>query len=778
MKDSFLKLSNNIIFVLILASAIVIPLFFLPTTAEFFEYNKFVALLLIAIAGFVVWSARMILEKRTVFTRTPLDVPLILLLGVYFIAAYSSIDQFVSFFGAHGRIWPAFLPLAVLTALYFLVASNLKNRKQVTLVLWGLAFATTVASLITLSSYFGAYLPFEFAQIRSFNTLGLINKLAVLQALVIPITISWAIYEKDQVSRIVATFCTLAIAASFVLVNFLPAYIGLVVAIVFLSLGTLKVKLTKTQQGHAAILGAVILLFLVIRFVPQVAKGTLYLWIIKKEAGVTEEQQINTPKERTLPFNASWDIAAQAIGKRPIFGTGPGTYQFVYSQLKPRYINGTKDWAVRFDKSSSEFTEILATLGIIGVLAYLLVLISVLRFVTRLVFKSQHTIVYLPVAATVLGYIVGSFFLTNSFATSAVFLLLAGLLATLAKSMNEENVFDVTVELATLKNRFNWLPFGMPGEDPLLKTEAGDKGTKSQILPIIFALVVLVVSAFALQYQVNAYRADYFYRQSLLAARSNDGNRVVGFLQKALATNAQVDTYHRSFSQTVLNAAINLSQQKNLSDEQKQLLGQLAQVAIDQGKAASGYQILPLRLPGISSANVANWEVLSAAYQALIGAVQGADVHATNTLAQAIALDPQNPVLHTRLGSLYQRLGDSDLAQRKYEDAIIVKNDYGPAHYSLANLLIEKNGDINKIFNELTLAKRLLPKDDPAIADIDKKLDETNQKLTQLQKDQAASAQASPNASPSPSTSPSPSPKVSPSPEPSEEPTPTPSPSL
>lgn len=762
MKDSFLKLSNGILFYLVAACAIVLPLFFIPSTTEFFEYNKLVALMFLAISGFIVWSVKMILEKRTVITRTPLDIPLIVLLGIYFISSYSSLDQFISFFGTHGRIWPSFAPLAIIAAIYFLAVSNLKNRKQVNLILWLLVFAGTIASLVALSSYFGGFLPYDFAQIRSFNTVGVINKLAVLQGLIIPITISWAIYEKNKASRAIATGCTLILAASFILINFMPAYIGLIVSIIFLSVGTLRVKLTKTQQGHAAILAVVILLFLVIRFVPQVAQGTLYQWIIKKDQGVTEQQQIDTPKEKSLTFSAGWDIAAQAIGKRPIFGTGPGTFQFVYTQLKPRYINDSQDWAVRFDKSSSEIMEIVATVGILGVFAYLLLLVAAIRFVWTLIFKSQNTIVYLPLAASVLGYIVASAFTVGSFATTATFFILISLLSVMAKTMNEDNVFDVTFEVSTLKNRFAWLPFGMPGEDQLIKTEAGSKGAKSQVLPIIFGVVVIAVSIFILNYQVNAYRADYFYHQSLLASRENgNGNKVVEYLQKAIATNPQIDTYHRTLSQTVLNAAINLSQQKNLSEEQKQLLGQLAQVAIDQGKAASGYQILPLRLPGISSANVSNWETLSAAYQALIGAVQGADVHATNTLAQAIALDPQNAILHNRLGALYEKLGNLDLAQRKYEDAVIVKGDFGPAHYSLANILITKKGEVPRIVNELALAKKFLPKEDPALGDIEKKLDQYNKELSDLQEkaiQQQKDAQTSPKptASPSPSTSPSP----------------------
>jgi len=238
-------------------------------------------------------------------------------------------------------------------------------------------------------------------------------------------------------------------------------------------------------------------------------------------------------------------------------------------------------------------------------------------------------------------------------------------------------------------------------------------------------------------------------------------------LQKAIDANGRVDTYHRYLSQTSLNAALNLSKKADLGEEEQQLLSQLVQVSIDQGKAASGYQILPLRLPGISAANVVNWESLSTIYQTLIGSVGGADVHATNTLTQAISLDPQNPILHNRLGQLYQRLGDLDLAQRKYEDATIVKGDFGPAHYSLANLLIERQGDIARIVSELTFAKQFLPQDDPARSDIEEKLKTYNEKFRNLQEQSSQSQVPEASPKPSPSPLPSPSPSASPSPSPS-----------
>ncbi len=766
MRESLINFSNRAVVLLTSLTVISAILFFLPTTSEFFEFNKFTLIFALTVIALLLWSLRMVLEKRTVFTRTPLDVPIIALTIVFLVSSLASIDTYVSFFGKHGRVWPSFFSLVILIVIYFTTTANLKNRKQVNIILWVLAVSTTIASTIALVSYFGTFLPFDFAQIRSFNPLGIANRLALLQAFVIPITAYWAIYEKNKVIRAVATTITLTLAFSFILISDLPAYIGLAAGLGFLTFGALRLKLSKNQRASALALIILISIFLVVRFVPQVARGTLYAWINVKEAGISEQEQIDTPKEKSSSLQATWEIAFGSIGKRPILGTGPATYQFVYTQLKPRYVNSTEDWVIRFEKPSSEFAEILTTTGIVGALAYLFFALTTLKFVWALIFKSQNSTVYLPLAAAISGLIVASFALNFSFATATVFFIALALLSTLAKANDERQVFEITVEVAALKNKFGWFNLGVQNQ-AIIKTEEGARGPRSQILPWLFAIIVAILSIFALTQQINVYRGEYFYRQALLASRSGDGNKIVNLLQKAIDANGRVDTYHRYLSQTSLNAALNLSKKANIGEEEQQLLSQLVQVSIDQGKAASGYQILPLRLPGISAGNVVNWESLSTIYQTLIGSVGGADVHATNTLTQAVSLDPQNPILHNRLGQLYQRLGDLDLAQRKYEDATIVKGDFGPAHYSLANLLIEREGDIARIVSELTFAKQFLPQDDPARADIEEKLQTYNEKLRNLQEQSSQSQVPEASPKPSPSPSPSPSPTTSPSPSPS-----------
>jgi tetratricopeptide (TPR) repeat protein len=764
MKENAIKLSYTGIFILTLLVAVSAPLFFLPLTSEFFEFNKFTLLMFATIAGAILWSVRMVLQKRFAFTRTPLDIPLVVLLLVFFIAAISSIDQVIAIFGTPARPWPSFVSLLTLVVFYFVASSNIKSKKNVDILLYVLTGSTVIAALVSVTSYFGAFLPFQFAQYRAFNTLGSANSLALLEAIVIPLTASWVLFSKDKIVRGAAAAATVILAFSLILINFAPAYFGLVVGLLLVGAIVLKYgKISKPAQLSIGVVVILSVLLLAVRYIPSLATQTFGSMIVGKDKSL----EIN--KALTLGQNYAWDIATSTIGKRPLFGTGPGTYLFTYTQLKPRAINNTDFWRIRFDKSSSDFTEIIATVGIIGVLAFLLFIAAAIRFIWSLLFKGSNSATYLPVSAMAVTFIASQFFATSTISTVIPFFIALAATVVLAKTQDEKHVHEVVIEVATLTSGFGWLPTG--GKKVVsVKSDSNRKGSsRSQILPYIFLILVILVSIFGVRNQVMAWSGEYYYRQALLAAAQNNGSATINALQQAINTNPGVDTYHRDLSATALSAAITLSQQKNLSDSQKQLINQLAQVAVDQGKVASGYQILPLRVPGISASNVANWETVSAAYQALIGQLSGSDVNAVNTLLQAAALDPENPILHDKIGQIQKRLKNIDAAQRKFEDAVITKNDYGPAHYDLAILLIEKNGDVVTIAQELAAAKRFLPANDPAMSDINKRLAQYNKKVEDLQKAQnQAATQPSPtpdvNASPTPtpSSSPSPSPTLKP----------------
>jgi O-antigen ligase len=97
-------------------------------------------------------------------------------------------------------------------------------------------------------------------------------------------------------------------------------------------------------------------------------------------------QFINFPVDLGLPvevspnYTSSWQITKGALAEKPILGSGPGTFGFDYSKFKPETINDSIFWNVRFDRAVSEVMTILATTGILGTVAWL-VLMGIFIFV-------------------------------------------------------------------------------------------------------------------------------------------------------------------------------------------------------------------------------------------------------------------------------------------------------------------------------------------------------------------------------------------------------------
>ena len=367
MKENVIKFSYTAIFFLTLLVAASAPLFFLPVTSEFFEFNKYTLLMFATITGAILWSVRMALQKKFAFTRTPLDIPLVVLLLVFFIAAFSSIDQVIAIYGSPQRPWPSFVSLLTLVIFYFVASSNIRSKKNVDIILYTLASSTVVAALVSIISYFGVFFPFSFAQYRAFNTLGSANSLALLAAMIIPLTSAWVLFGKDKILRGLAAAGTVILTFSMILINSGLAYFGLIIGLLLVGSMVLKYgKVSKPAQAIFGVVAILAILLLTIRYIPSLATQTFGTMIVGRDKSLEINKSLN------LGQNFAWDIATSTIGKRPLFGTGPGTYQFAYTQLKPRVINTTDFWRVRFEKSSSDFTEIIATVGIIGILAFLL----------------------------------------------------------------------------------------------------------------------------------------------------------------------------------------------------------------------------------------------------------------------------------------------------------------------------------------------------------------------------------------------------------------------
>ena len=378
MKENIAVLSTKVIQIGLVLLAFLVPIFFLPTTSEFYNFNKTILLVVGAFFLFFVWGIKMVAEERVRMTRTPLDIPLLIFLGVYILATIFSIDPIVSILGWHPVFFYSLPSVAALVIIYFLATSHLDSAYRQA-VFAAFALSATVLAVLTISYYFGhPLLSATWAQVRFWTPAGDLHKLVSFLAIAIPLTIGFALSLKESVYKYFVYILAALQIIAFALVNVLFAYIVLAVAALAVVIFLPRLALKSEEKWFLGSLAALLIIIAVLVNIKELGNTTLKPIIAGKDTS------ISLTKPLKLPQSAAWQTSASALTVRPLFGSGPSTYAVLYPQFKPIEVNRINEnniWNVRFDDSGSGLLNILATTGAIGILAFLLVLIVLARSV-------------------------------------------------------------------------------------------------------------------------------------------------------------------------------------------------------------------------------------------------------------------------------------------------------------------------------------------------------------------------------------------------------------
>lgn len=149
MRQTIDKLATGLLRYLLPATALVLPLFFLPVTTDFFQINKNLLLFAIGSLSLLAWSVRNITRRRVSVSLTPATLAILLLAAVYLLSSLiQSKNPYMSLINRTSL-------LISLAALYLGVTSSQKNKEVINLTYGALFFSGAVASLFSLYSFLG-----------------------------------------------------------------------------------------------------------------------------------------------------------------------------------------------------------------------------------------------------------------------------------------------------------------------------------------------------------------------------------------------------------------------------------------------------------------------------------------------------------------------------------------------------------------------------------------------------------------------------------------------
>lgn len=289
-----------------------IPLFFLPFTSDFYDFNKNILLLIGSLLLTIAWLLKMVLEKKVTFRRTAFDLP------VLFIAATFILSTIIT---APNKLETLWLPngtgmIIALTFLYFVISNNLKQNNQVK-VLSSLIISGAILSLITIYQFIGLGETFitndslwSFLKVKTWTPMG--NLLPLATFLVVSLSLALTrIYPPSLKLRQAST-------------NWKLVYISISLLIL------------------AGLIIAAFQLF----------------------------QPVTRPL--LLPLSTAWAIAIESFknGKTFLFGVGPKSFLDAFSQFRPTVYNLTPLWLVRSNNSSNFYLQLITTVGLVGLLSF------------------------------------------------------------------------------------------------------------------------------------------------------------------------------------------------------------------------------------------------------------------------------------------------------------------------------------------------------------------------------------------------------------------------
>lgn len=628
-----------------------LPLFWLPFSFEVYEFNKlYLAFFLVSIA-LLAWLIKMVFADREFrFLRSPTDIPIILFLLVAITSFIFSVDKQSSIFGFYGRFSNGLISLLTLAIFGFLITNNTSaNRGQkpsdrkekqeifspvlsthllLKLFLW----ACFLVVLISYFSIFGVwqkiseFLPVILQRVmllKSFNTVsGSLEGLATFISIAVVLLTGLMLCSGRDFKKIFFKVLLIASFGILMIVDFNPAWMILIAGLGFLMIFALATRAFKENVNQ--LLLPIVLIVVSIAFVSVI------------DVGKGPDSAFSLPSEQFLGQQINWRIALSTVKdsfKNILLGSGIGTWHYDFIKHKPAELNMSRFWQIRFDRSGNHISEILTTVGVLGIASYILVIASFF-----LAFgATQQKKEFLPFAATFFAILSSQYFYYQNTTLAFMFWFILGLSAVVIQLPER---FKRPVKISLSFKKFPELNLILP------------------VFLILFCLFVVGTFYFG----SRLYLADINYAKAQSVLEAEDA---IGFLKQSVILNPTSVTYRIVLSKVYL-LSISQELEKPPSEQDAAKIQNQVALAVEQAQAATI----------ISPNNVVVWEMLGVIYREIQALVEDAANWAIQSFEKAATLEDKNPVLYTEIGKLYLGAGDLEKARENFVKAKEVKSDY------------------------------------------------------------------------------------------------------
>ncbi|MFZ2153671.1 MAG: tetratricopeptide repeat protein [Candidatus Moraniibacteriota bacterium] len=651
-----------------------LPIFFTGLSFQGVVFEKQIYFYFWILIGLVSWVAKGALTGEMKIKRTSLDIPILFLLAVYLISAFFSVDKWHSFWGFFGDPSRGLLSVLAVVVFYYLVLSNF-NEKTLKWSLAGLIMSGSIVSIFSLLVFLGVKIvPDSLTSYVPLSLIGTITGLKIFLGMMIPIVMV-TIFKLSESNRRSLNIL------SYVLAIFVP-----------INLFVISMIFDKTT-GYIILFGVGFFLLYILSHVVRpkdkltwLPMLTFVLAMIMLASGGNGMAKVNAPIEVSPELKVSWEVAKGGLKEDPIFGSGPATYGFDFSKYKPKSFNENMFYGIRFYQASGLFFEAFSTLGLLGLVASLAVVIVFINIAIYLISreKEKNKIYSLGLLTASIILILSSFL----FRIEGTIVLLAGIVA--------------SVTMATV-----FWESGLEGKYFKLSLKASPKFALT--LAFIFIIVSAGVATLFV-YIGKAYLADIYAGKATKEAKVTEAGSVA-YLGKAINLNRREGRYYSRIGQEFIILA-NAESAKPEGQANQDMINNYINNAV--AAANKGNELMVNDALAIS--------VLAQIYENLAMQVTDALSFSSKSYEKLLAVEPHNPLAYLKLGQIKiipamqekdeaKRMAIIKDAKKSFEEAVGEKSNFAEAHYYLAitqNALDEKDAAIESLLKAVANDKKNL----------------------------------------------------------------------
>jgi putative inorganic carbon (HCO3(-)) transporter len=351
------------------AGAFALPLGFAWNTFDQYVLPKLLVARILLLGLLILFVARAALGGRVMIKRTPLDLPLLALLASAAISTVLAENQNVAIFGTYSR-YDGLLTLITYAGLFWLSVQTLSSADEARTLLRVLLASGYLVAVSAILQSVGDSLRlgyFEYA----FGSMGNSNVLGAFLAMVLALGLGELVAAEWASARVLVVNLLIVAGLALVLSGSRSAWLGAALGAAIVVAGARRAAARlRVAFALAGIVGALLV----------VALGAGLIL----HGGFELERQL-VARALTV-FNPSqwgasrlhiWQDSVHLIASRPLAGYGPDNFGLVY----PRFETG--DWGLtnvgfhqQIDKAHAETLQVAATQGLLGLAAYVWMLIA------------------------------------------------------------------------------------------------------------------------------------------------------------------------------------------------------------------------------------------------------------------------------------------------------------------------------------------------------------------------------------------------------------------